>query len=313
MTTIIYYFTGTGNSLAVARDIAMGINGNMKSISITENQHEVTPLEAKIGIVFPVYYATNGCSGMPLAVERFLDKLTGIDNKYVFAICTHHGMPGNTLNHLATRIEEKGGSLAAGFAVQLYKPPGILEKLKTKRENKVASKAREKTILARQEELLEEWIRETCPKICNHVNRQDRIPIESKRLATKIARGILLHLFIKPIFSARYRKLSDTSGLNFKKMVKLADRSYKVDEDSCTGCGTCVSVCPVENIKMIDGIPGWLHHCENCFACYTWCPSKAIHGEIVAYAERYHHPSVHLRDMIVEPSPDHENIRLDGR
>ena len=76
-----------------------------------------------------------------------------------------------------------------------------------------------------------------------------------------------------------------------------ADRSFRSDE-KCNGCGICARVCPVGNIKMSDKKPVWQHHCENCIACYVWCPKEAITGEIVAYNELYHHPGVRLSDML---------------
>ncbi|RLB27367.1 MAG: hypothetical protein DRG87_11655, partial [Deltaproteobacteria bacterium] len=29
----------------------------------------------------------------------------------------------------------------------------------------------------------------------------------------------------------------------------------QTDEDACTGCGECASVCPVDAIRMEDGLP----------------------------------------------------------
>jgi len=40
-----------------------------------------------------------------------------------------------------------------------------------------------------------------------------------------------------------------------------------------------------------------LHGCENCLACYNWCPTNAIHGGIAKSGYRYRHPDVRTRDI----------------
>ncbi len=54
----------------------------------------------------------------------------------------------------------------------------------------------------------------------------------------------------------------------------------KVNEDDCTGCGTCVDACPVEAIKLNDD----LAHidpdtCTECEACIEACPLEAIYSD----------------------------------
>jgi MinD superfamily P-loop ATPase len=38
----------------------------------------------------------------------------------------------------------------------------------------------------------------------------------------------------------------------------------------------CQSVCPVNNVKICNGRPKWLHKCELCMACINYCPQKTI-------------------------------------
>jgi len=51
----------------------------------------------------------------------------------------------------------------------------------------------------------------------------------------------------------------------------------KVDEEKCTGCETCVEECPVEAIKMVDGIAKVDSElCTDCGTCVDACPVEAI-------------------------------------
>ena len=59
----------------------------------------------------------------------------------------------------------------------------------------------------------------------------------------------------------------------------ITDKKFRVEEQRCTKCGTCVSVCPVRNMDGGKGhLPAWKHtgDCLTCFACYHHCPQHAI-------------------------------------
>ena len=50
-----------------------------------------------------------------------------------------------------------------------------------------------------------------------------------------------------------------------------------VDKSKCIGCGTCVSVCPVNAIEMVDGYAKINKEtCIHCGACESACPVQAI-------------------------------------
>ena len=68
--------------------------------------------------------------------------------------------------------------------------------------------------------------------------------------------------------------------------------------DSCTGCGQCTNICPVQNIQLENGKPVWLHHCEHCVACISWCPAKAIeYGDRTQSRRRYRNPRISVEEI----------------
>lgn len=55
----------------------------------------------------------------------------------------------------------------------------------------------------------------------------------------------------------------------------VKDRKFYTLE-SCTGCGACTKLCPMNNIEMAEGRPKWKGHCTHCMACICKCPQEAI-------------------------------------
>ncbi len=50
-----------------------------------------------------------------------------------------------------------------------------------------------------------------------------------------------------------------------------------VDEKRCTGCGTCMTVCPTGAIAMVDNVATIdQDRCTGCEACIDVCPEGAI-------------------------------------
>ena len=47
-------------------------------------------------------------------------------------------------------------------------------------------------------------------------------------------------------------------------------------DSRCTGCGKCVRLCPLNNIKIVDGKPVWGRNCTHCMACICYCSQETI-------------------------------------
>ncbi len=257
MTAQIYYFSGTGNSLKVARDLAERLpEARMTAVPVALESKPGEPADS-VGLVFPVYFG-----GLPLVVERFARRLPAAD--YVFAVATHGGMPGNALRQLERVLAAKGTELSAGFAVQM---PGNYTKLYGARSRKAQSR-----FFAQAADQVEE--------IARKVAARETHPPET---------GFFLATWS---FAILYR-------LHFARKAHGKDSDFWADE-KCTSCGICAKVCPVENIRLEDGRPTWLHHCEQCYACLQWCPEEAIQASRkTPDRKRYHHPDIRVTDMFL--------------
>ncbi len=115
MENIIYCFSGTGNSLAIARAIAEKL-GNTEVVLIADamSEENINLSYQRIGFVFPAYF-----SSLPPIIERFVKKLNFNNNQYVFAVVTAGAMHGDTVDSFGGLIAEQGTWLDAGFTLRL--------------------------------------------------------------------------------------------------------------------------------------------------------------------------------------------------
>jgi len=91
-----------------------------------------------------------------------------------------------------------------------------------------------------------------------------------------------------------YKKSTNEAMANIGNMARDFFTNGK-----CISCKICEKICPVDNIKMIDGKPSWNWHCEFCMACIQWCPAKAIEcGSKTSKRKQYRHPNIKIADMI---------------
>lgn len=112
MRNLIYYFTGTGNSMRAAQVIAQELN-NTEIISMRTSPSDYSNLDVeRIGFVFPVYHWT-----MPETAIQFIRNLELSPDTYIFAISMPAFINGKSMETLASLLKEKGCHLSYGNKV----------------------------------------------------------------------------------------------------------------------------------------------------------------------------------------------------
>jgi ferredoxin len=81
-----------------------------------------------------------------------------------------------------------------------------------------------------------------------------------------------------------------------KILAPQLDERFVVN-DTCTKCGICVKICPVNNIQMADK-PEFQHRCIHCMACIQNCPIKALRHIKETSDARYRHPLVKTKEIV---------------
>ncbi|MDP4276280.1 MAG: EFR1 family ferrodoxin [Bacteroidota bacterium] len=62
----------------------------------------------------------------------------------------------------------------------------------------------------------------------------------------------------------------------FGKMGRRALGTFYIADSSCNGCGLCARQCPSHSIVMEHNRPRWKTNCQDCNRCINFCPEKAI-------------------------------------
>jgi formate hydrogenlyase subunit 6/NADH:ubiquinone oxidoreductase subunit I len=250
---VIFWFSGTGNSLYAAKQLASNL-GNMSLIQMTKYSQPVGGEYCKVGFVFPSYYGN-----LPRAVRAFVKELEILPNTYIFAIVTGGGAKTGSVRELRSVLKEKSLHLSYGHG--LYMKGNYVVKYDPADPEKM---------------------NKTLEKADKHL----------QKFASDISAEVL-----------SVKAIPITSN-NLYKNIEALDNAFIVN-DACVGCGLCEKLCPVSNISLLEDStrpgkrkPEWLHHCEHCMACISWCPAKSInYGDLTQSRRRYHNPRIKVEEL----------------
>ena len=235
MTTGIYYFSGTGNSLKVAQSL-LGELKDAELISIAKVAGSEPNLSyEKIGIIFPVYMW-----GIPLIVSDFLKKFKS-SKSYFFSVATYGGMPGAAVVQVSDILKANGIKLSSGFAVRMpgnYTP--MYGAISDGKQNKMFGEA------AKRIKIIAEYVRS------GRDNKLEKsFPLVNWLLSKKF------YSFASPhIHEMDKRYWVDekcTSCGICEKVCPVSDitleKGKPVWHNRCQQCLACLQWCPVEAIQ----------------------------------------------------------------
>lgn len=107
---MIFYFTGTGNSLDVAQRLAALTGTGICSIAEIMKGKTMPALDEVTGIVYPIY-----AWAPPRIVRKFLEQHS-IKSKYVYSVCTC----GEDAGHAVKKVEKSlGGKLDSAWSIAM--------------------------------------------------------------------------------------------------------------------------------------------------------------------------------------------------
>ncbi len=285
--TEIFYFSGTGNSLFVAKELAKRIpHSRVRPIISCLGQDAIRTGGDVMGLVFPVH-----AMAVPTPVKQFLRRADLRSAKYVFAIATRLGLVFEDFGAVDRLLRKQGLRLDARFILTMGSNDAKSEGYHCPTDAVIATF--EADVLRRLDE------------IAKVVGNRERHRPKDTEFTIGLPYGRLRNRLFER-FIIFLKTLSErTGGVN-----------YYYADDTCTGCGICERICLSGKIVMTGGRPKWRKEilCHMCYACLNFCPKQAvqikgIRGVVRSFTpinERYSHPYATVKDIVEQKYGDEE-------
>lgn len=235
--TMIFYFSGTGNSAWIAQQLGEALHEAVHRITdkLPNQIYTLQPRE-RLGFVFPVY-----SWGPPSVVLEWLARLLCSETpSYLYFVCTCGDDAGKTALLFRKVAERRGWVCKAGFSVTMPNTyvclPGFdVDSVEVEKQKICDARSRIVQVI--------EWVDRKVSRFDCH---EGGAPYTKSYL-------------LRPLFNRFF-----VSASRFHVM------------ETCISCGKCEQACPMHNIQMKEGKPEWGSQCSMCLACYHHCPKHAV-------------------------------------
>lgn len=227
MNTKIFVFSGTGNSLMIAREVARDL-GNTE----------------KIGIIFPIY-----CYGIPNMVKEFVRKLKGLkEKKYIFALTTFKAQPGNALGQLDDELKRYNLKISFGTNIMM---PG---------NNIIYYELEDKKI---QQYKIQLW-NERRDKIITTIKNNEIKEIKRFGFFQSVIGGrIIYKIMSRRFYKLDHNFYINHKCIGCGKCSKICpaenitlNRGEPIWNNSCELCTACLNLCPMDAIEYGENTIG---------------------------------------------------------
>ena len=189
-------------------------------------------------------------SRMPIPVENFLKESTFTSGKEVYFVLTGGAAAGNARKYCEKLAASKGLTYKGTTAVKMPANYVVMYDVTPKQNAKAEA---EKALPAIE-------------KVAENIKSGKTVTVSEDMSGHKAFSAIA------PMFNS----------------LMVSAKSFTAN-NNCIGCGTCASLCPLNNIKLLNGKPAWGTECMHCMACISACPEKAIdYGKKTADRQRYY-------------------------
>ena len=244
-TTSIFYFSGTGNTWWVSREMARLLSER----EICTRTHSIeqlttgaaTQLMAEcdtVGFGYPIYG-----SDLPGPMEEFIARMEAVEGKRCFVFCTQWLWSGDGARAGAALLTSKGFDVRWGehFLMPNNVCVAVMPLPFTNERKRIDA------VLAKASHRIERFV-------------------EKIGTDRSFRRG----------FHPLSNLLGSLQRVPFQRLKGRMQDDIGVDGQRCTRCGYCVSLCPVDNLVEARQSIMTRGQCIFCMRCYNFCPESAI-------------------------------------
>lgn len=232
------YFSGTGNTKHCVQEFLKNYDRDSTAVSIeSPDIHKIITDNDYIILGYPIYY-----SSLPKIVHDFISTSGDLfKGKKIFIIATMGLFSGDGAGCSARLLKKRGAHIIGGLHLKMPDCIG---------DEKVLKKSLEKNRFI---------IKEADAKIL--------LAVENLRTGNPTREGLNIFYHIAGLFGQR---------LWFYNKTRTYSNNLKIDTNNCIGCGKCIKLCPMNNLKIVNGKAVANGKCTMCYRCFSYCPQKAI-------------------------------------
>jgi len=241
----IFYFSGTGNTSWLTRQISSAFS--QKGIAISAHSIEKTSIQEAdflisnadiVGFGYPIYG-----SDLPHNMQNFMGDLSPSLDKKTFVFCTQWKWSGDGAQACASILRQRGFQIL--WAEHFFMPNNVCTPF--------------------------------LPfKYTNDVQKIEPMLRKAKEKAFIFAFKIIENQSFLRGFNVFSILAGRIQRDPFRKMFPKLRNDISIDEKKCTYCYFCVNTCPSSNfIKEEDSIKT-KGECILCLRCYNFCPVSAV-------------------------------------
>ena len=271
MRKVVYYFSGTGNSLRAANVIAESIGG-AELIHVRCDPEEASAEDAEvIGFVCPVYEWD-----VPGTFKKFIERLTVNPKAYIFMVTTYIAVLGKSFETVEKILSGKGAHLDYGRAIHCVAsqcvayPPFPPEK-----------------IMIPYMERQMKWVG-------NEINQKKRraYPHMSPITRRRYEKVMGPYMEVEKEYDKGFFTDARCVGCGTCEKV-CPTRNISIQENRpvwnhhCHGCNACVAYCPTKAIQFKT--PKAYQELGTIISKMLRLPEKR---------KRYHHPLIKAKDLM---------------
>lgn len=227
---MIFYFTGTGNSMWTAKTLGNTLSQPICNIASVMREETIQVSDELVGFVFPTYM-----NDIPWIAKEFLLKLRVDMNSYCFVVMTsNNGKSGKAVFSIDHALQKNGAKLSSSFNLQM--PGNCIESTEKENEARLTEAPAKLNVIAEQ-----------------IVHRTINFASDGKKLEKNFVKGSffygshsLRHLTIMNQFCIT----QDCTGCGLCEKVcpthniTIKDQTA-IHGEHCAACYACVHWCPV--------------------------------------------------------------------
>lgn len=228
---MIFYFTGTGNSLAAAKKLLVK-GEQLINMAEARNAGEFTytvPEHERVGFVYPEY-----CGSVGATVLEFVRNLKLIHPHYVYAVATCGGNHSQSAGCIKHALQQRGIPLHNAFYVQMPNNAVMFMPLHSPEKDEKMLQAVNPQILKIREEIVHHTVR----------------PIVYGTMAKLMQKAYQLSAKTKKFFAEESCIGCGLCARNCPDhAIRMENGKPVWVKETCDICGACINRCPVQAIQ----------------------------------------------------------------